>query len=277
MAVKKEKKAERPIGIIGCGAMGAAIAQRLAPHHALYLFDQSSAKAAALALETKGRAAHDVSELLSAVDLFFLAVKPQDLPSCSAVLKPHLTKQHQAFSIVTGASLATLRELLAPARALRLMPNLPIACGKGVIAIADGALFEVSDRYAEAKSRVEQLLTPLGTIHWLAEEKMDAVTSLTGSGPAFVCLLIEAMVDAAIAMGFHAKEAYDLVLAMMAGSIELLQREEGDAAALRHRISSPAGTTIAGIKELERHGVRYGLIAAFEAAYTRARTLGTGE
>lgn len=256
------------VGIIGCGVMGRGIAQRLISTNMIVLYDRNKEKADTLANELGAQSAKDEGDLLDKVEYFFLAVKPQELRSCADLLEPHLKEHHIALSIIAGVSLVVLRRNLRPATAIRIMPNLPIVCGAGVIGIAND--MELSRQQCE---KLEALLAPLGAIYWLPEEKMDALTSLTGSGPAFVCVFIEAMVDAGIAMGFEAEQARTLVLDMLSGSIELLQKDRLHPAALRWQISSPAGTTVAGVKELEKYGVRYGIIAAFEAAYARSRAL----
>ena len=149
-----------------------------------------------------------------------------------------------------------------------MMPNLALTCGSGVIGLTeDPALHE------SVKKSVGALLQGLGLVVWLPEAKIEALTPLAASGPAFVLVMIEAMIEAGIFMGFTAGEAQELVLKTIEGTVDLLRASGKHPAALKWDIASPAGTTIAGIKEMEERGVRAGIAAALMAAYRRNQVL----
>lgn len=118
-----------------------------------------------------------------------------------------------------------------------------------------------------------EVFAPLGNLHWMAENKLDALTALTASGPAFVYVMIESIVEAAIAMGFNSSEAQGLVLEMLSGSIAMLRETRKHPGELKWQVTSPSGTTIEGLKVLERSGVRAGIIDTFLAAHERSKEL----
>lgn len=148
------------------------------------------------------------------------------------------------------------------------MPNLAMCYGAGVIGIVDSPNLPLS-----LKDELEKLLAPLGWIYWLKESKIDALTSLTGSGPAFMLTLIEAMTEAGIAMGIQASDAQELILRMLQGCLTMMQKTGKHPGELKWQIASPNGTTMAGLRVLEREHVRSGLIETFLAAYQRAQEI----
>lgn len=259
-------------GIFGCGVMGSAIAQGLSKSYPLFLYDRNREKALQLAKElgSSCEAARNPQELLKKCKLFFCAVKPSQFDLCASQLAPHLVGDHLLLSVMAGITVSTLEKKAAPASILRLMPNLAVGCGSGIIAAAKKTNMTLSEQ-----QKIEQLLAPLGAVVWFDEEKMDAVTALTGSGPAFVCVVVEAIVEAAISMGIKKEQALPLALQMISGTEKVLTAEKVHPAELRWRICSPGGTTIAGIEKMEQYGVRHGIMAAFLAAYEKAKKTGS--
>ncbi len=255
------------VRIIGCGAMGTAIAQTLTEAgKAISLYDKHEERALALARDIGAAKASFPLEDLASGDVILLAVKPQDFDTVAEELKDF--SDGLVASILTGISVERLKNTFPNCIVLRMMPNLAVRYGDGVIALAeDPALLPY-------KERVEELFTPLGMLRWISEKNFDAVTSLTGSGPAFVFAMIEAMVDAAIAMGFSAEMGYDLVKQMVGGAMTMLYESPELPSELRWKVCSPGGTTIAGIRALEQKGLRSALIEGFIAAKTRAQELG---
>ena len=149
-----------------------------------------------------------------------------------------------------------------------MMPNLAITCGQGAIAlVADESVLE------DRKILISDFCEPLGKVYWISETKINAFTSLAGSGPAFVLAMIESMVEAGIAMGFNAQDAQGLTLQMMSGTIALLSSQGDHPGSLRWKISSPGGTTIAGLKRFEEGSIRGNIMNVFLAAYERAKEL----
>ncbi len=255
------------IRIIGCGTMGSAIAQTLKEAgQEISLYDKQVEKAESLSHAIEVPFSKTPLEDLDQGDALLLAVKPQDFDAVAAELK--IFEQGVIVSILTGISLARLKETFSRNIVVRMMPNLAVRYGDGVVAIAEDPLLQ------PYKVKIEEIFSPLGLVRWIAETHFDGITALTGSGPAFVFLFVEAMVDAAISLGFSAEVGYDLVKQMIGGALTMLYESPESPAELRWKVSSPSGTTIAGIRALEKYGARNAIIEAFSAAYARAYELG---
>jgi pyrroline-5-carboxylate reductase len=254
------------IGIIGCGHMGSSFAKRLGLRHPLILCDDSFEKAKITAQEVGGTAVKSCSDLVEQVKWILLAVKPKDLSSIANELGDKLTHSHLIISMLAGTPLEVLQNNFGSAAVIRIMPNMAVAYGQGVIGLAEHESIS-----HETKEKLESLFSPLGMLYWLPEDQIDALTALTASGPAFVFVMIEAMVDAAIAMGFSSSDALPMVVQMMTGSLVMLNETKKHPAELKWQISSPAGTTIEGLNQMENDRVRAGIINAFLAARNRAK------
>jgi pyrroline-5-carboxylate reductase len=254
------------IRIIGCGAMGSAIAERLRLNgHHLALYDKEGGKAEALSRSIQAKAYQNPLEGTSAEEWLLLAVKPQDFAQAIPALSPF--PGELVLSVIAGISQSELAHAFPDKTVLRMMPNLAVQYGTGIVALADHPNLQ------RLKNKIQQLLKPLGYLHWLPESSFHALTALAGSGPAFVFTLIEAMVDAAVAMGLPAEMSLDLVQEMFLGAISILSNSKQSTSALKWKVTSPGGTTIAGLRELERCNVRSGIIETLLAAYERALDL----
>ncbi len=201
-----------------------------------------------------------------------LAVKPQVLDAVLADLKSNLPLSALVLSIMAGVQIGTLRDGLGHEKIVRSMPNTPAQIGQGMTVWTDTSAVTETDRaYSQA------ILEAMGEAIYVADEHyLDMATGLSGSGPAFVYLLLEALIDAGVHIGFSREQAQQLVLQTVAGSVELLRVSSLHPADLRNRVTSPAGTTAAGTLVLERACVRAALIEAVDAAYRRSRELGGG-
>jgi pyrroline-5-carboxylate reductase len=149
-----------------------------------------------------------------------------------------------------------------------MIPNLAITCEAGVLGLVEDPLISVALR-----KKIEKLFFGLGLIVWLLESKIDALTALTGSGPAFIFVLVEAMIDSGVLLGFSHQEAREFALKTIQGSVELLQKTGQTPSELKWQVASPKGTTIAGLKALEKTGFRSAILSAFTAAYERAQEM----
>lgn len=256
------------IAIIGCGNMGSAIAERLSPHIQLFLYDHNPAKVQLLVDKGFGKAVSSIPEALANAHQVILAFKPQSLTESASVIQNDLTADHTLVSILSSTSLHRLKKLFPHCRIVRMMPNIALLCGQGMIALC----CEDSDR-AFIEQQIGSRFDPLGRILWLPESKIDAFTALAGSGPAFIFALTEAIVDAGIAMGFPAKEAQAIVYQMLRGSVELMETSAKHPGELKWLVTSPAGTTIAGLVAFEEHAVRSGIIKTFLATYQKTLSL----
>ncbi len=243
------------VGIIGLGVMGSAMARIIKENHEVALYSRSQKKLASFSKEIGGKHCKSLEELTDFAEVIILAVKPKHLEIVAEELDPLMKKETLLLSILGGVSLKTLRESFTNGTPFCVMANLPLLCKKGMIGVADEP--EIDQK---TKDKVNDTLKGLGTITWIDEPHMNAFTALTGSNPAVIYLIIEAMVEAGISMGIKAEVAQDFVLKTMEGSIDLLQVEGNTTQSLRYQICSPGGTTIAGLDELEKHGVRYGII-----------------
>lgn len=196
-----------------------------------------------------------------------VAVKPPDVPTVVAAAAA--AGAGRVLSVAAGVTTATLREAAGDGVAVvRTMPNTPALVGAGVSAIAGG------DGTTEADlAWAERILAGVGLVVRVSEPQLDAVTGLTGSGPAYVFLVAEALMDAGVAAGLPRAASEQMVTQLLVGSAKLLA-ERGDPAALRAMVTSPGGTTAAGLGVLEDRAVRAALIGAVRAAADRSRELG---
>lgn len=256
------------IAIIGCGNMGRGIAQRLSSLHHLSLYDYHEEKSAALEQEGHGKRCIDIKEAVNGSHLVILAIKPQNLKEVAMMLAKEINPEQVVVSLLAGVSMQILKQVFSLPTIVRMMPNLALIYGEGVIAcVSDNTLS------MQKREHLTQLFSSLGKVYWLPEDKINAVTALTGSGPAFFFVMIEAMIEAGIAMGFSAIEAQDLIQKMVKGSLALLEHTSKHPGELKWQVTSPQGTTIAGLKTLEELALRGSIINTFLSAYERANTL----
>jgi pyrroline-5-carboxylate reductase len=202
-------------------------------------------------------------------DVVVVAVKPNDvgeaLGACAAVLAPGAL----VLSIAAGVTLATLEAVLPEHPVVRAMPNTPALVRQGAAAIAPGRLAD--DTHLEL---AERILGAVGIVVRVPEKLLDAVTGLSGSGPAYLFLVAEALIEAGVLVGLPRETANLLVRQTLLGSASLLRDSDDGPEALRAAVTSPGGTTAAGLQVLEAHGVRAALLAAVESATERSRELG---
>jgi len=250
------------ITIIGCGNMGAALAARLSQEHQLFFYDHHIEKAEHLAQNGYGTAHKNIKEALQNAEIVILAIKPQNLKQAASLIKDNLQENQLVVSLLAGTLIETLQHYFSTNHIVRMMPNLAVIHGEGIIGLCSDEKIKNED-----KEQLTKTFETLGKIYWLPEEKMDALTALTGSGPAFFFTIVEAMIDAGIAMGFTAKMSQGLIYQMLQGSLTLLEKTPQHPGELRWQIASPQGTTIAGLKKLEELAVRGSVINTFWAAY----------
>ena len=209
----------------------------------------------------------DGAELVWQAPLQLLAVKPQQLDAVAAAA-PSVDHKPLLISVLAGVTLERLQRLFPGHRCIRAVPNTPALVGAGLTALAWGHGVTASQQ-----EQVKALFASVGEVLELPEDKLDAFLALTSSGPAFVALIAEAMADGAVAAGLPRDLAHHLAHRTLAGSAELLHQRRLHPAVLKDMVSSPAGTTIAGLRALERGGVRSAVIEAVVAAAERSREL----
>ena len=257
-------------GFIGTGNMGGAVATAAAKAVGggnLFLANRTPAKAEALAAELGGQACDNGTAARQ--DYIFLGVKPQMMAGMLEGIRPVLRERMEkgeTFTLVTMAASLTMdkiREMAGvDAPVVRIMPNLPVSIGKGVI------LYTASGAEKTLPGLLEAL-APAGMLLPVEERLIDAGSAVAGCGPAFACLFIEALADGGVACGLPRAQAQALALQMLAGTAELLLQTGQHPAALKDAVCSPGGTTIAGVHALEKGGFRAAAFDAVKAAYDK--------
>lgn len=269
------------LGIIGGGVMGEAILSRLIAQQVyrpdqLLVSDPQAQRREDLSQRYGVNVTSDNGAAAEAEDVLLLAIKPQVFKVVASELvsnddnhSPASENLPVVISILAGVSLRKLEAVFEHQPVIRAMPNTPATVGAGITAIAPGKTV-TANHLEQAKT----LLGAVGEVVEVSESLMDAVTGLSGSGPAYVAVMIEALADGGVAAGLPRAIASKLALSTVWGTAQLLQDKQIHPAQLKDQVTSPGGTTIAGIAELERSGFRSALIEAVQAAYRRSQQLG---
>ncbi|MFC8720022.1 pyrroline-5-carboxylate reductase [Kitasatospora sp. NPDC057198] len=212
------------------------------------------------------------AEAAKLADTLILAVKPQDMGTLLDELAEHVAADKLVVSAAAGIPTAWFEERLAPGTpVVRVMPNTPVLVDEGMSVISGGS------HATEAHlARTEAIFRSVGKALRVPESQQDAATALSGSGPAYFYFLVEAMIDAGILLGLPRQVAHELIVQSAIGASVMLRDSGEHPVKLREAVTSPAGTTIAAIRELENHGVRAALLGALEAARDRSRELAGG-
>lgn len=269
------------LGLIGGGVMGEALLSRLIAQQ-LYRADQvlvsepQAHRRDVLAQDYGVNVTSDNRAAAEASEVLLLAIKPQVFEAVTSTLTLQGVGDRQAreflpvvISILAGVPLSQLEAAFEHQPVIRAMPNTPATVGAGITAIAAGKT--VQPNHIE---RAKAIFQAVGDVVEVPESLMDAVTGLSGSGPAYVALMVEALADGGVAAGLPRAIASKLALSTVLGTAQLLQTSGMHPAELKDRVTSPGGTTIAGIAQLERAGFRSAVIEAVQAAYQRSQQLG---
>ncbi len=252
------------VAVIGCGKMGGGIAQRLAQDHEVFLFGRNREKTENFANEISAKYCLTAAAAISEAEIIFIAVKPQDLKKLAKGICPEFYPEQLLVSCLAGVTVKQLEACFPKIPVLRIMPNLSVILGEGVV-----GLVEAENLKPLFKEKATQLFSSLGSLHWVPESKIDAISSLTGSGPAFVSVMIESMIEAGIAMGIDSSLSKELVLELIGGTISTIKQTGKEPSQFKLEVASPGGTTIAGIIAMEERGVRAGIMHAFLSTYHR--------
>jgi pyrroline-5-carboxylate reductase len=266
---------DRQVAMIGGGQMALALAEGvcraglLTPAE-ITVYDPHPPARERLAARLPGIVFADTPQAAAAAaSVVVLAVKPQQARAACEQIAGHLRPDAVLVSIVAGLPTAALAEMAGVPRVVRVMPNTPCLVGRGVSVVC-----QTRDVPAHLAARVRELLGAVGHVHEAEESQLDAVTGLSGSGPGFVALLVEALADGGVKAGLPRPLALALAVQTLSGTAALLEQTGEHPAQIKDRVSSPGGTTIAGLAVLEQRGVRGALIDAVVAAATRAKELG---
>jgi pyrroline-5-carboxylate reductase len=263
------------LGLIGAGNMASAMVRgwvRADPGMSarILVTDRGSGRAARLAGEYGVRHVEDNAELVRAADIVVLSVKPIDVERVLRDVSDAVTPRKAIASVAAGVRTSTLETILdVDAPVFRFMPNVGVQVGQGTLAYSAGRFI-----HTEAEEAVLAAFGLLGEVVPLEERQFDAATALSGSGPAFLGLIVEAFEDAGIVSGLSYADSRRLILSTITGTAGLLRDEDVPCSVLRRMVTSPGGTAAAGLAEMERQGVRGAIIDGVVAAMRRAGELG---
>lgn len=262
------------LGVIGGGVMAEAIVSRLiaqkqyAPPE--ILISDPVAERRAFLTQTYGVTTTEENGEVAQSEVLLLAIKPQVFSVIAEELHSIVHPEDQlVLSILAGVPLGKLDSGLPRRAILRAMPNTPATVGAGITALAAGAMVT-----PDQMETAQRLFAAIGDVVVVPESLMDAVTGLSGSGPAYVALLVEALADGGVAAGLPRNIAQQLALQTVRGTAELLHETNCHPAILKDQVCSPGGTTIAGVKALENRGFRAAVMDAVQAAAQRSKELG---
>ena len=272
------------IGILGCGVMGEALAKAMLKKTEgknIFLFDIDTERTKKLAEKFSCKIAASSKDLVKTVDFLLLAIKPIHVKNLlTEIASEYYQKKSVLISIVAGIQIESLENMLYSAlpleteekRALpiiRLMPNVSVLVEEGMIAFSSNDAVQTKE-----KDFVIDILEKTGKIELVPENLMDAVTAISGSGPAYGFLFIEALADAAVLLGIPRKQAYIYAAQTLKGAAEMVLETGEQPGVLKDSVCSPGGTTIEAVKKLEEKGFRSAIMEAAEAAFKKSRSLG---
>lgn len=262
----------RPIIIVGLGNIGQALAKGLVDAGVtdLEAFDVHPERMKEATRSGKVRALSDLKSVTFKDQILILCVKPQDLKKVAVDIAGRLAKKNLVVTILAGTMLETVaQQLRHEGPIIRAMPNMPAVVRLAATAMCGNALVSEEDKNAAL-----QIFQAVGEAYWTHEDLMDTVTGLSGSGPAYIYMVIEALTDGGVKMGLPRELAMKLSAQTVLGAATLVKTTGMHPAVLRDQVATPAGTTISALHELEAHGLRNMFVSAVVAATERARVIG---
>ena len=261
----------KKIACIGTGAMGGAIMRAICnkfdPNN-ITVSNRTLEKGKSFANETGCRFADNNKDCIKDAKYIFIAIKPAFLSDLFTEIKNDIPSDAVIISMAAGVKIEKL-ESFAKARYVRIMPNVPAQIAKGMTALSCN-----DNITSEELSDITEILETAGKVEQVPEKLMDCVTGVSGSGPAFVFMFIEAMADAAVRCGMPRKQAYTYAAQTVMGSAALVLETGKHPGELKDSVTSPAGTTIEGVAALESNGMRNAVIEAVTASYNKSVSLG---
>jgi pyrroline-5-carboxylate reductase len=266
----------RTIAVLGCGTLGQIMASGLLasgwrkPEELVVTARREERVAELAALGFRATASN--VEAVRQARILVLGVKPQDMDALLAQIAEEVTAGHLVLSVAAAIPTRFIEKRLPPdVPVVRAMPNAPSQVGEGVAGVCPG-----THANAVHLKTAEEVLGHVGRVVLVAEPYMDAVTAISGSGPAYFALFAEAMIDAGIMLGLSRNVSTDLVVQTMLGTATLLRDAGMHPVEVREAVTSPGGTTIMAMRELEQAGVRAAMLNAIQAAMERSQTLAAG-
>ncbi len=271
-AIAENQRTKQTVALMGAGMMGEAVLAGLLGSDpegtTLVLAERRSGRAAELE-QKYGVPVASSTDAAAVADLVLVIVKPQDVKPLLEEIAPVLKPSAVVVSLAAGQTITGLESALPEGIAVvRVMPNTPALVAQGMSALSPG-----SNCSPEQLGRAQQLLSAIGSVVQVPESYQDAVTALSGSGPAYLFLVAEAMIEAGVHAGLPRDTATELTVQTLFGAATMLRQNGVHPAIAREQVTSPGGTTAAAIRELENSGIRAAFIAAVEAARDRSQEL----
>ncbi|MDF2788145.1 MAG: pyrroline-5-carboxylate reductase [Neobacillus sp.] len=266
----------KKIAFIGAGSMAEAfisgiLENSLIERKNVWVTNNSNAERLKRLSDTYGvRTTYDLNELFAGADIVILSMKPKDAATAIQYIREYLTERMLVVSVLAGVSMSTIETLARlPIAVVRAMPNTSAAVGKSATAVA------VNERVSPQQIELmKDLFGTVGLTTFVEEEQLDAVTGLSGSGPAYIYYLIEAMERSAVEVGLDKDMASELIVQTLIGAAEMVKNSTKSSEQLRRDVTSPGGTTEAGIKVLEEHQVQQAFISCIKAATAQSKKMG---
>ena len=270
----RDQKIAGPIGVIGTGKMGSSLVRgllkkQLINPNQIYAYDILYETLIELVNETSINPALNNLQIVNHCKIIFICVKPQVFETTMKKLQTSFTNDHLVISIAAGVPLAIIERLTGNARCVRIMPNMAFQVGEGAAGYSLGTRNDNRD-----SEIVESVFGSLGKVFQFPEHLLDAVTGLSGTGPAYVFVLIEALADGGVLAGLPRREALILSAQTVMGAAKLLLDQDIHPGILKDSIMSPGGTTASALQLMEARGFRSILIDAVEAATKKSQFLG---
>ena len=265
----------KKLGVLGTGNMGSALirgicSKKLIAPEDIFIYDIDTSKMTILRDQYDIQLAKDEADLILKVDILIIALKPQIIPDIFSKYGSIVQENQIVISIAAGYTISSLKALFKNARCIiRVMPNTPGMIGAGI-----SAYCSEDPLPKEIINTIETILSAFGEVIEVNEKLMDVVTGLSGSGPAYFFLIIDALADGGVKMGLSKAQALRLAAQTMIGAAKMVLELNKHPAELKDMVSSPGGTTIAGLHALEKGNIRACLINAVEAATLRSMELG---
>ncbi len=259
------------VGLIGCGNMGEAIVKGLVRSKTvksteIIVYDLNPERIKYMVEEYNVAGSSSNRRVVENSEIIILAVKPKDLENAVAPIKQFF-KGKILISILAGTPISKIKSLIEDVFVVRAMPNTPALIGEGAIGIT------LEKENSQIREKVIKLLSPLGVVVEVDENLMDTVTGLSGSGPAYVFMFIEGLIQGGVKCGLNYNQAKELAVQTVLGAAKMLKETGEHPSILRDKVSSPGGTTIYALHKLEEKGLKNAIISAVEEATKRSREL----
>ena len=260
------------IGFIGGGALAEAvisgIANKLTEAENIFVSDHKQIRCDELTQKYRINAYVGVDSFINDVDILIIAVKPKDAVAAMAEIKNKIKADTIIVSVVAGLSISDIESYFSDKPVFRVMPNVAISVGEGMTGLSVGSKASASDI-----NKIKSLWSTIGRCVEVDEKLMDAITGLSGSGSAYAFLMIDALADGGVSVGLPRAKAIELAAQTLLGAAKMVLQSGEHPDVLRDKVTSPAGTTIEGVRTLEKCGVRSALIEAVIAATNKSKSL----